>query len=150
MAMLQYKSLDEINRSPADLLDFAQNLKTLAESYNGPKMPFQSLLQKEVEVDGKPFMMARHLYDLSRREFDMDDMKPEQVMQLHKAGSILRKLEPRWDIAPHMDDPRLSDKLEEMKSLAPVEDMAKRVGQSLGGLGMRPPEHTVRTGVLRL
>ena len=148
MSKLQYKSFDEISSDPAKLVDFAANLKTLFEEKNQAlgKFSFQGFVGdvNNVSVGGKPFSIAGHLYNLSNRDFELDDMKPEQLRQLHVAGTILLKLEPTWDIAQYMGDPSLGDKLEQMRQLAPVDGLAAR---AVGALN-RPPEHTVKTGLL--
>jgi hypothetical protein len=142
MPQIQYKSMDEINSSPAALLDFAHTLKTTYEA-SSDKMSLQSFLTKEVSVAGAPMSMAKQMMHLSNKDFDLDDLQPNQVMQLHKANTILRGMEKSWDISDHMSDPRLGEKLEELKKLNPVEGLANRVTGTL----VPREEHTVSTGL---
>ncbi len=140
MPKMQYKSMDEINSSPAALLDFAQTLKTTYEA-SANKIGLQTFMTKEISVGKMPMSMAKQMMHLSNRDFDLDELKPDQVMQLHKANTILRKLENSWDLSQYMSDPRLGEKLEELTKLNSVEVLANRV---TGTLAPRA-EHMVRS-----
>lgn len=141
MAKLQYTSFDEINADPATLLKFATTLK--AEFSAMPaSTEFRTFAHHEVHMKGKPLSMTAQMVNLESRDQDMDEMKPEDMMALHKAGTILRQLEPTWDISSYQSDPRVANKLEEMKQLAPVDGLASRMGSTLAA---KPAEHTVRT-----
>lgn len=146
MVKLEYKNFDEINADPARLLDFAIRVTQLYEQHEPSNLSFASFLStnKEVFVGGKPLSVAAHLRHLSNQSLTLDDLCSNQLRQLHAAGSMLRSLEPTWEIADHLENPGLCDRLSEMKRIQNSEGLASRVTGML-----TKAEHSVRH-VLRM
>ncbi len=140
MATLQYASFEEINGSTAQLLDFAQTLKDTHEGQSKGRS-ITSYVAAEVSVAGKPFSIAAQLNDLSRREMWLDEMPAEDVMRLHKACTLLKKMESSWSLSDHLQDPGLQEKLESLASLSNKSELGQRMGATLV---QRPPEHQVK------